>query len=163
MTHIENLKNYIRITSAKKNAIRKHRTNGLKKYDKCLSIVDEKTIINRAISLYKQTHYTKFNSLTKYYFDTYGWNDWVFFHYDCFLKVVYDILESIDKKYSETSISFNLDEVLSPEQINYVSKTLGISTDAYDDTFPRDLVKIVTNGLLNYGRASGFPNARTNG
>jgi hypothetical protein len=154
-THIENLKNYLRITSAKKKQIRKNRMYGLKKLDIVLQNVDIQTIIDEAISLYKKNRNLHYSQLNDYYLKTYGYNDWSYFHYDCFLDVVRKYLESISSKYIETSISFNLDEALTEEQLKYISKKLNLSLDTYDDAFPRDLAK--------YGRESGFPNAKTNG
>lgn len=122
---------------ANKNLIRKNRTNGLKKYDIALTKIDENTLIEKSIELYNETIDKHLENMTPYFKqDNYcvGY-EWKFFHRN-FLSIMRKVLVSINKKYIETSISFNLDEALTDNQIEYIASKCNIK-DPYIGIYPR--------------------------
>jgi len=162
----QNVKKYLKITASKKNKIRENRTNGLKKYDLVVQKFGAQNVIDEAIQLYKLDHDKKKNNATEYYLKNSGWNDWCYFHYDCFLKIVREKIELINPKWFEVPISFNLDEALSQEELEYISKECGIPLSIYDDSWPRDIKQIRTPngpGYVDYVRSSGLSHVKTNG
>ena len=147
------MKNYIKVVNKKKASIRKTRSNGLKKYDIALEKMSEDEIIEKAIASYKANSQEHFNNLTEYFKSTYGGEnqEWSYFHYSCFLTIVRDILISINKRYASTSIGFNLDEAITKEKIDYIAKECNI-TQTYDDTYPRDLVRVENGCYLRMSK-----------
>ena len=103
------------------------RSHGLKAFDKTIAATPIATLIERAIALHNSPEWS----------DTWGPQTcWTHFDW-CFGNVWREAYHNTTSKQGDISTTFNLDEVLSPEQLADIKQRCGITCDVMSFGNPR--------------------------